>query len=287
MENSMIKKSFKEGEESELRRGPWTLEEDTLLTNYILHNGEGRWNLVAKCAGLKRTGKSCRLRWLNYLKPDIRRGNLTPQEQLLILELHSKWGNRWSKIAQYLPGRTDNEIKNYWRTRVQKQARQLNIESNSDKFFDAVRSFWVPRLMEKMEQNSSTSTYCCPQNNNNNNNNSLLLPSQSQDSMSTQTYTEYSGQNSDLSYMEGSTSNSTFMSDLMTVPQSMDHNTIDGSMCFHEGDGQELGGYIPGMEEYYMGNSYISTECHVAEAYEDIVTQDPMWNVEDIWQFRE
>ncbi|KAL8170837.1 hypothetical protein V2J09_022641 [Rumex salicifolius] len=67
--------------------------------------------------GLKRTGKSCRLRWLNYLKPDIKRGNLTPQEQLLILELHSKWGNRWSKIAQHLPGRTDNEIKNYWRTK--------------------------------------------------------------------------------------------------------------------------------------------------------------------------
>ncbi|KAE8698194.1 Transcription factor MYB57 [Hibiscus syriacus] len=81
-------------EDSELRRGPWTLEEDTLLTHYITRHGEGRWNVLAKCAGLKRTGKSCRLRWLNYLKPDIKRGNLTPQEQLLILELHSKWGNR-------------------------------------------------------------------------------------------------------------------------------------------------------------------------------------------------
>ncbi|CAH2066129.1 unnamed protein product [Thlaspi arvense] len=283
MENSMKNQSFKENEDAELRRGPWTLEEDTLLTNYILQNGEGRWNHVAKCAGLKRTGKSCRLRWLNYLKPDIRRGNLTPQEQLLILELHSKWGNRWSKIAQYLPGRTDNEIKNYWRTRVQKQARQLNIESNSDKFFDAVRSFWVPRLIEKMEQDSST-TYSCPQNNNNNNsnnNNSLLPTSQSYDSMmSTQTYTDFSGQYPDLSYMDGSTSNST----LMTVPQFMEQNTIDGSMCFHD---QELGDYVPGMEEYYMGNySDISTECHVAEAYED-VTQDPMWNMDDIWQFRE
>ncbi|XP_062110102.1 MYB-like transcription factor EOBII isoform X2 [Humulus lupulus] len=118
-------------EEAELRRGPWTLEEDTLLIHYISLHGEGHWNLLAKRAGLKRTGKSCRLRWLNYLKPDIKRGNLTPQEQLLILELHSKWGNRWSRIAQHLPGRTDNEIKNYWRTRVQKQARQLNIESNS------------------------------------------------------------------------------------------------------------------------------------------------------------
>ncbi|KAK7280465.1 hypothetical protein RJT34_25529 [Clitoria ternatea] len=146
-------------EESELRRGPWTLEEDSLLIHYIARHGEGRWNMLAKSAGLKRTGKSCRLRWLNYLKPDIKRGNLTPQEQLLILELHSKWGNRWSKIAQHLPGRTDNEIKNYWRTRVQKQARQLNIESGSKRFIDAVKCFWMPRLLQKMEQNSCPSSH--------------------------------------------------------------------------------------------------------------------------------
>ncbi|ONK68572.1 uncharacterized protein A4U43_C05F13470 [Asparagus officinalis] len=72
----------------------------------------------------QRTGKSCRLRWLNYLRPDVRRGNITPEEQLLIMELHSRWGNRWSKIARQLPGRTDNEIKNYWRTRIQKKAKQ-------------------------------------------------------------------------------------------------------------------------------------------------------------------
>ncbi|KAF7116292.1 hypothetical protein RHSIM_RhsimUnG0031900 [Rhododendron simsii] len=114
-----------EEEMMELRRGPWTDEEDYTLMNYIAKNGEGRWNSLARCAGLKRTGKSCRLRWLNYLRPDVRRGNITLEEQLLILELHSRWGNRWSKIAQHLPGRTDNEIKNYWRTRVQKHAKQL------------------------------------------------------------------------------------------------------------------------------------------------------------------
>ncbi|XP_030471803.1 MYB-like transcription factor EOBI [Syzygium oleosum] len=143
-------------EEGDLRRGPWTHEEDNLLIHSITCHGEGRWNMLAKSAGLKRTGKSCRLRWLNYLRPDIKRGNLTPQEQLRILELHHKWGNRWSKIAQYLPGRTDNEIKNYWRTRVQKQARQLNIESDSERFLDAVRRFWMPQLLQKMEQASSS-----------------------------------------------------------------------------------------------------------------------------------
>ncbi|CAL5210034.1 unnamed protein product [Lathyrus oleraceus] len=152
-----MSKTTKKDEENELRRGPWTLEEDSLLIHYIARHGEGRWNMLAKSAGLKRTGKSCRLRWLNYLKPDIKRGNLTPQEQLLILELHSKWGNRWSKIAQHLPGRTDNEIKNYWRTRVQKQARQLNIESGSKRFIDAVKCFWMPRLLQKMEQNNNSS----------------------------------------------------------------------------------------------------------------------------------
>ncbi|KAM0880151.1 hypothetical protein ACQ4PT_013772 [Festuca glaucescens] len=136
--------------DQELRRGPWTLDEDNLLMSYIACHGEGRWNLLARCSGLKRTGKSCRLRWLNYLKPDIRRGNLTAEEQLVILELHAKWGNRWSRIAQHLPGRTDNEIKNYWRTRVQKQARQLRVDANSAVFRDAVRSYWMPRLLHDM-----------------------------------------------------------------------------------------------------------------------------------------
>ncbi|KZV42086.1 hypothetical protein F511_11682 [Dorcoceras hygrometricum] len=159
--NKIVTKNSYEGE-AEVRRGPWILEEDNLLIQYINSNGEGRWNFLAKSAGLKRSGKSCRLRWLNYLKPDIRRGNLTPQEQLLILELHSKLGNRWSKIAQHLPGRTDNEIKNYWRTRVQKQARQLKVDSNSEKFLEAIRQLWMPRLKEKMEQNSSSaSTSSC------------------------------------------------------------------------------------------------------------------------------
>ncbi|XP_017701316.1 transcription factor MYB62-like [Phoenix dactylifera] len=149
------KRGSNKNEEMELRRGPWTLEEDTLLIHYIACHGEGRWNLLAKCSGLKRTGKSCRLRWLNYLKPDIKRGNLSPEEQFLILELHSKWGNRWSRIAQHLPGRTDNEIKNYWRTRVQKQARQLKIDANSAMFRDAIRCSWMPRLLEKMGSSQS------------------------------------------------------------------------------------------------------------------------------------
>ncbi|KAI4311061.1 hypothetical protein MLD38_035997 [Melastoma candidum] len=144
-----------EEEEEDLRRGPWMVEEDFALMDYISRHGEGRWNSLARCAGLKRTGKSCRLRWLNYLRPDVRRGNITLEEQLLILELHSRWGNRWSKIAQYLPGRTDNEIKNYWRTRVQKHAKQLNCDVNSKQFKDAMRYLWMPRLVERIQASAA------------------------------------------------------------------------------------------------------------------------------------
>ncbi|KAK6160951.1 hypothetical protein DH2020_004332 [Rehmannia glutinosa] len=147
-------RNYKQSSEEELmevRRGPWTVDEDFTLINYVAHHGEGRWNSLARCAGLKRTGKSCRLRWLNYLRPDVRRGNITLEEQLLILELHSRWGNRWSKIAQQLPGRTDNEIKNYWRTRVQKHAKQLKCDVNSKQFKDTMRYLWMPRLVERIQ----------------------------------------------------------------------------------------------------------------------------------------
>jgi transcription factor MYB, plant len=113
---------------------------------------------ASRDAGLKRTGKSCRLRWLNYLRPDLRRGNIAPEEQLLILELHSRWGNRWSKIAQHLPGRTDNEIKNYWRTRVQKHAKQLKCDVSSQQFKDVMRYLWMPRLVQRIQAAASAAS---------------------------------------------------------------------------------------------------------------------------------
>ncbi|XP_022959635.1 transcription factor MYB78-like [Cucurbita moschata] len=140
----------------DVRKGPWTAEEDSILFNYVNSHGEGRWNAAACSAGLKRSGKSCRLRWLNYLGPSVKRGNITLQEQLLILDLHFQLGNRWSKIARYLPGRTDNEIKNYWRTRVQKQARQLKCDVNSKEFRDTMRYVWMPRLFERIQASNDS-----------------------------------------------------------------------------------------------------------------------------------
>lgn len=79
---------------------------------------------------MNRTGKSCRLRWVNYLHPGLKRGKMTLQEERLVLELHAKWGNRWSRIARKLPGRTDNEIKNYWRTHMRKKAQQRKQDNS-------------------------------------------------------------------------------------------------------------------------------------------------------------
>ncbi|KAE8701927.1 Transcription factor MYB12 [Hibiscus syriacus] len=104
-----------------LKRGRWTKEEDELLTKYIQANGEGSWRSLPKNAGLLRCGKSCRLRWINYLRADIKRGNFTAQEEELVLNLHASLGNRWSLIASHLSGRTDNEIKNYWNSHLSRK----------------------------------------------------------------------------------------------------------------------------------------------------------------------
>jgi len=104
-----------------LNRGAWTKTEDIILSEYIRIHGDGGWRSLPKKAGLKRCGKSCRLRWLNYLRPDIKRGDISPAEEELIIRLHRLLGNRWSLIAGRLPGRTDNEIKNYWNTRLSKK----------------------------------------------------------------------------------------------------------------------------------------------------------------------
>ncbi|XP_021902067.1 transcription factor TT2-like [Carica papaya] len=114
-----------------LNRGAWTAHEDKILIDYIKSHGEGGWRNLPKQAGLKRCGKSCRLRWLNYLRPDIKRGNISADEEELIIRLHKLLGNRWSLIAGRLPGRTDNEIKNYWNTNLGKKVQQRKTRSNA------------------------------------------------------------------------------------------------------------------------------------------------------------
>ncbi|KAG8364641.1 hypothetical protein BUALT_Bualt18G0018500 [Buddleja alternifolia] len=111
-----------------LKKGPWTQEEDMKLIQHIQMHGPGNWRNLPNNAGLQRCGKSCRLRWTNYLRPDIKRGRFSFEEEESIIQLHSVLGNKWSAIAARLPGRTDNEIKNYWNTHIRKRLLRNGID---------------------------------------------------------------------------------------------------------------------------------------------------------------
>ncbi|KAG6511875.1 MYB-like transcription factor ODO1 [Zingiber officinale] len=111
-----------------VKKGPWSAEEDRKLVDFILSNGQCCWHSVPELAGLLRCGKSCRLRWTNYLRPDLKRGLLSEAEERLVVDLHARLGNRWSKIAAMLPGRTDNEIKNLWNTHIKKKLVKMGID---------------------------------------------------------------------------------------------------------------------------------------------------------------
>ncbi|PAN22773.1 hypothetical protein PAHAL_4G044300 [Panicum hallii] len=106
-----------------LKKGPWTQAEDKLLVDHVRRHGEGNWNAVRRETGLQRCGKSCRLRWANHLRPNLRKGPFSPEEERQILRLHGLIGNKWARISSHLPGRTDNEIKNYWNTRLKRRQR--------------------------------------------------------------------------------------------------------------------------------------------------------------------
>ncbi|PRQ51264.1 putative transcription factor MYB-HB-like family [Rosa chinensis] len=108
------------------KKGVWAASEDQIVRDYIKKHGVGKWGKLSRETGLKRCGKSVRLRWLNYLRPGIVRGNITEDEEELIIRLHKLLGNRWSLIAGRIPGRTDNEIKNYWNSRLKRKLQQQN-----------------------------------------------------------------------------------------------------------------------------------------------------------------
>ncbi|KAJ4778019.1 myb domain protein 63 [Rhynchospora pubera] len=139
-----------------LNKGSWTPEEDLRLIAYIKKYGHANWRALPKKAGLLRCGKSCRLRWINYLRPDIKRGNFSEEEEETIIKLHTLLGNKWSRIASQLPGRTDNEIKNVWNTYLKKKLASRERKKGDHKITDEPNSSLI--------ESHSNSEHLGPQN---------------------------------------------------------------------------------------------------------------------------
>ncbi|XP_076953082.1 transcription factor MYB17-like [Bidens hawaiensis] len=137
----------------EVKKGAWTPEEDNLLVDYITKHGHGTWRSFPKLAGLRRCGKSCRLRWTNYLRPDIKRGAFTYEEEQTIFNLHRVHGNKWAAIASWLPGRTDNEIKNFWNSHLRKRIPKSSSPSTSA---ETKHSFSPAGHMAEMDNKDTT-----------------------------------------------------------------------------------------------------------------------------------
>ncbi|KAK9095247.1 hypothetical protein Scep_026716 [Stephania cephalantha] len=116
----------RDGEGVTVRKGSWMAEEDHVLMDYVKKYGPRDWSSIRSKRLLPRTGKSCRLRWVNKLKPDLKIGcKFSPEEERVVIDLQARFGNKWAKIAAYLPGRTDNDVKNFWSTRQKRLARIL------------------------------------------------------------------------------------------------------------------------------------------------------------------
>ncbi|XP_031276854.1 transcription factor MYB86-like [Pistacia vera] len=137
-----------------VKKGLWSPEEDEKLLKHITTHAHGSWSSVPKLAGLQRCGKSCRLRWINYLRPDLRRGSFSEEEEQIIIDCHRILGNRWAQIAKHLPGRTDNEVKNYWNSCIKKKLISQGLDPRTHNLIPSHQ-----RASKKLSRNISQTSF--------------------------------------------------------------------------------------------------------------------------------
>ncbi|XP_025883598.1 transcription factor DUO1-like [Solanum lycopersicum] len=135
----------------EIKKGSWKEEEDEVLINHVKKYGPRDWSSIRSKGLLQRTGKSCRLRWVNKLRPNLKNGvKFSGEEERTVIELQGQFGNKWARIATYLSGRTDNDVKNFWSSRQKRLARILRTSQNN-----TTRTCASPLILEAPKLSSS------------------------------------------------------------------------------------------------------------------------------------
>nr|QTH79643.1 MYB94 [Arachis hypogaea] len=235
-----------------IKKGPWTPEEDIILVSYIQEHGPSNWRSVPTNTGLMRCSKSCRLRWTNYLRPGIKRGNFTDHEEKMIIHLQALLGNRWAAIASYLPQRTDNDIKNYWNTHLKKKLakNQSGAAEDGGNYRDGNSSRsqpkgqWERRLQTDIHMaKQALSEALSLSKSSNNNNNILSESSSSYDASTFVTRTSYAASSSSSSYASSYENISKLLENWMKSPNSCAEMTTNSGNSFSSNNSEADHGF--------------------------------------------